>query len=113
MKRHKLLLKVERLLIPKDQPGDKLEGDHHVDGPPVPNGSPMLHNIHLRNGLNIGGETSAEVKIKSTKVHLSEVLAIVHVGKVVNVGGPAEVVCDTLLVKAQGRENVRLDPGTD
>ena len=113
MKRDKLLLKVERLLIPEDQPGDQLEGDQHVDGLSVPNRSPMLHNIHAWYSLNISRAPSTEVKVKSSKIHLSEVLAIVHVGKVVNVGGLAEVVGDALLVEAQGGKEVRLDSGAD
>ena len=62
----------------------------------------MLHNIHALYSLNISRATSPEVKVKSAKVHLSEVLPIVHVGKLVNVGGPAEVEGDALLVEAQG-----------
>ena len=113
MKRDKLLLKVETLFIPEDQPGHQLERDQHVDGLSVPNRSPMLHNIHPLYSLNISRAPSTEVKVKSSKIHLSEVLAIVHVRKVVNVSGPAEVVGDALLVEAQGGEEVRLDPGAD
>ena len=113
MKRDKLLFKVERLLVPEDQPGDQLEGDKQVDGPSVSDRSSMLHIIHPLSFLNIGRATSPEVEIKSAKVHLSEVLSIVHVGHEVNVGGPAEVVGDALLVEVQGWKDVSLDPGAD
>ena len=113
MQRDKLLLKVETLLIPEDQPGDQLEGDQHVDGLSVPTRSPMLHNIHPIYSLNVSRATSPEIKVKSSKIHLSEVLSIVHVGKVVDVSCPAEVVGNALLVDAQGGKEVRLDPGAD
>ena len=64
----------------------------------------MLHSIHPLSLLYIGRTTSPEVEIQSAKVHLSEVFAIVHVGKVVNIGGPAEAIGDTFLVEVQGRK---------
>ena len=113
MKRYKLLLKEERFLIPEDQPGYQLEGDQQVDGPSIPDRGPMLHNIHSLLPLNVSRATSAEVVVKATKVHLSKVFSIIHVGHEVNVCGPAEVVYDTVLVKTNGWEDVCLDPGDD
>ena len=113
MKRNKLLLKEERLLIPEDQPGDQLEGDQQVDGPSIPDRCPMLHDIHPFLPLDISRATSTEIIVKATKVHLSEVFPIIHMSHEVNVRGPAEVVDDAVLVQGDGGEDVCLDPGDD
>ena len=42
--------------------------------------------------MDVVGEAGAEVEVEAAKVHLLEVLAIVHVTKKVDVSGPAEAV---------------------
>ena len=61
----------------------------------------MLYKEHLLPRLNIVGESGSEIEIKSPKIHLPEILPVVHVEKIVNVGCPTNVVTDRLLVMSK------------
>ena len=79
-----------------------------------PNTGAVLDNEHALLWLDIGRAASPEVEVKPTQievevdsdvgaapaeVHLSEILPIVHMTKVVDVSGPTYVVCFSFVLQ--------------
>ena len=79
-------------VIPVPQLSHQFEWDQEVDWSPVLDTGSMLNYIPGGSALDVVCETRSEVEIKSSKVHLLEVLPIVHVKEDVDVSGPTETV---------------------
>ena len=98
----------------REQLGVKLRHNEVPFLPPsISDTGSVLDDIAASPLLDVGRAAGPEVEVETAKVHLAEILAVVHVGEIVEVGGPAEAVDDTLAVDVEGREDLAEEASQD